>query len=864
MAEPKREVVLLPGQSANVRLEKGNLRPYLGPYKWDLGTYDALVVWDRGKKCFREIPLERVDEAIQQATVVPEGWYAVLTNPASKESEAHPEAGRGNDMVELRVGEKVNIHGPAMFALWPGQQVELIRGHHLSRNEFVRIKVYDPTKARANWTKAAVSAEAAGPAPSHTTESEKASFFSAPPPDLATGKQYNVRGDEVSFYMPPTGISVVPESAGAFLREAVTLQLLQYCILEDESGNKRYVHGPDVVFPEPTEQFREDRDGARVFRAIELDENSGIHLKFSRDGALTFVDGQKRSYRAGEELFVTGRQMPIYFPEEGHAQVGDDDQIVHLGTSVAAGEGRYVQTRSGAEQGRIRIERGPQILLPDPTKERIVQRVLTDQEVIDWYPGPNSTGSRDALEWNRKLRAERDAALVAFAQGAEEHERLIDRPKPIGAYAASRRVASAAAAGAAPVMDGSLRSRPQRTGGDVAARRSAAEPVADIVDTRFRGVPPIDLWPGFAVSVKGVDGSRRTIRGPQKVLLEWGETLDTLQVSTGKPKHTDPPLQRVTYLNVQQNRIGDIVEVMTADNVRLDVKISYVVDFQGDPSKWFTISNFVKHLCDRCRSMLKALVRRLPVEEFYAKPIVVIRDLLLGTPPEEGANRPGLPFSENGMYVSEVDVLSVEVKDPQIQKLLDDLQRGAIVNAVAIRSEQARLHVEEEKQEVERQLLEEKAQTEVLQSRLAIEAENRSKERTAAQKLQVEVVEALADFRAAAQLARDRRGAEQELALDRDAQAVKLEHLQAETAAIVARTEKFLPGFCEALLALQHAETVEKVARAVSPQMLFGGESLVEVFRKVTEGTPLGAIVDRALRGAAKQLSTNGEPPVHA
>ena len=58
--------------------------------------------------------------------------------------------------------------------------------------------------------------------------------------------------------MPPTGVEVVPNAEGRFVRDALTLERLQYCILVDETGDKDYQRGPKVVFPKPTQRFYED------------------------------------------------------------------------------------------------------------------------------------------------------------------------------------------------------------------------------------------------------------------------------------------------------------------------------------------------------------------------------------------------------------------------------------------------------------------------------------------------------------------------------------------------------------------------------------------------------------------------------
>ena len=99
------------------------------------------------------------------------------------------------------------------------------------------------------------------------------------------GQLLVIKGTEVSFYMPPTGIEVLAvgekdgHSGNNYIREAVTLERLEYAILKDEDGEKRYVHGPAVVFPEPTETFVETPSGGNIFRALELSPISGIYVK---------------------------------------------------------------------------------------------------------------------------------------------------------------------------------------------------------------------------------------------------------------------------------------------------------------------------------------------------------------------------------------------------------------------------------------------------------------------------------------------------------------------------------------------------------------------------------------------------------
>jgi len=97
-------------------------------------------------------------------------------------------------------------------------------------------------------------------------------------PDLTMGKLLVIKGTDVSFYIPPTGVEVVPDAEGQYIRNAATLERLEYCTLLDEDGNKRFIIGPAVVFPRPTETFVEKAE-SRKFKAIELNEISGLYIK---------------------------------------------------------------------------------------------------------------------------------------------------------------------------------------------------------------------------------------------------------------------------------------------------------------------------------------------------------------------------------------------------------------------------------------------------------------------------------------------------------------------------------------------------------------------------------------------------------
>ena len=273
-----------------------------------------------------------------------------------------------------------------------------MQGHQLRSNEYLLVRVYDEEAARANWSKAVLRPVESEGEEDQKKKSDKAAVDFPSEKDLTMGKQFVIKGTNVSFYIPPTGIEVVPEKVNGedrYVREAVTLERLEYCLLLDQNGNKRYVHGPDVVFPRPTEKFVEapiksspDKVKAKKFRAQELTPSSGIHIRVISE--YTEEDGTVR--KAGEELFITGREQTIYSPREEHAIIKYGEQEIHYGIAIPVGEARYVLDR---ETDVISLVKGPQIFLPDPRKQVIAQRALDLKLCELMFPG-----NTDALEIN--------------------------------------------------------------------------------------------------------------------------------------------------------------------------------------------------------------------------------------------------------------------------------------------------------------------------------------------------------------------------------------------------------------------------------------------------------------------------------
>jgi len=864
-----REIILPPGTYCYVQaINTGKVSTRVGPIAFTLTQQDQLVAYDAEKDKFSK---SDPANAIRQTAKAAEGNYLILENPSEERDVQFPKEGSTSDSTpRLAHGRRINVPGPINFALWPGQKAHAIKGHQLRLNEYLIVRIYNAELAIQNWSKAAIAPSSsstvppANPDPNakvtteiKTAEAKKdakvdspASILSTAPDklNLTNGKLLIIKGTDVSFYIPPTGVEVISENgeANTFVRNAVTLERLEYAILVDENGNKRYAHGPAVIFPEPTERFTEDtvEDGSktRKFRAIELNAIQGLHVKVIAE----YEEGGKK-YNVGDELFLTGKENAIYYPRPEHSIIRYGNQTRHFATAIPAGEGRYLMNR---ETGEITTEAGPRMLLPDPIKEVIVRRILSEKEATLWYPG-----NRVALEYNQELAASAEVAGTSNANFVNDSA-YRSRGGGGGGYEGvgfSGYSGISGFSGRATLGEaGPIEKSSRKVAGDSFNRgTNYTKPRTLLLDSKFDGVPQINVWTGYAVMIVDKQGGRRVEQGPCNVLLNYDETLERFALSTGKPKVTDR-LHEDVYLSIYNNKVSDIVEVETKDHVRLNLKLSLVVNFEGDkPEKWFSVDNYVKLLCDHVRSVLKGRIQQTKIEDFYNNSVAIIRDIVLGKSDEKTATRPGMVFEQNGMVVRDVEVLEVVIPDGRISEMLKNAQQEVIRTNIEISGAQRLLEATKQKESISRETAMAKATTETHNRNLEIErvggelkvvlAKIDSQIQQYGQKQkEVAASEAIAKLSLTEKLARDKAQADQNSAIALAEQQRRIEMLGAEADSIIKRFEAFDGGLAEALVVLGRDETMTKIAQATSVQAMIGGNSVVDALTKVLAGTSVG------------------------
>ena len=789
----------------------GSIKSHVGPLTMTISQQEALVTFNAKSKKFEET--QDFERAKQLFVSAPEGWYVILKNPTT--DNQYPETGKANTSPStIKIGTKVNIPGPISFALYPGQMAKVVRGHRLRSNQYLLARVYDAQAAMKNIANATV-VDAEGKEVIQKTE------------EYFMGQLLVIKGTEVSFYVPPTGIEVIPVGGHGddYVRDAVTLERLEYAILKDEDGEKRYVHGPAVVFPKPTETFVETPKGGNIFRALELSPISGIYVKVI--AAYKEEDGTER--KVGDELFITGKEQMIYYPRPEHAMIQYDGKYMHHAIAIPEGEGRYILDRLS---GKIKTVTGPAMYLPDPRTEVVVKRKLTRKECELLYPG-----NTDVLEYNLGL-SERAIEKLAAKGMANAVTDAINC-----AYSTSNQLDTLA------IFE---------SGSNISRGVSYTKPRTITLDTKFDGVVAVDVWTGYAINVVSKTGKREVVVGPTTRLLDYDETIEAMSLSTGRPKTTDH-LLTTAFLRVENNKVADLINAQTADFVDVQIKVSYCVNFlEEHKDKWFSVENYVKYMTDHMRSLLKREVKTHTIQDFYANSTDIIRNIVLDKKKTEcesdGKPKPnGRFFKENGMLVYDVEVLSINIES-EISEMLEHHQYEMISKTLELADADAKMKVvsalaDVEKKEADLQAanrmykltLEQKIEEEKLAKEEAIKTKIRAM--NAAEAKAKEDMQKVLSAIQEAELAREKASRDADIAHKKELSAIKEAEQKAYAATVEQMMKAISPELVAALTASANADLLVTGMKTMSPYAIANGESVPDTVNKLLRGTPLEGLL---------------------
>ena len=800
MAEMTREndLILKPNEFAYILdLTKGGTVTGCGPFKLSMSASDQIVAFDEITK--RLVPSTQ-EKAIRPFVTVKENDYVILTNPAKDGS--HPRAGTTNNQPELLFGKSIVIHGPASFALYPYQEALVIEGHVLRSNQYLLVEVYDVSELKES--------------------------------NYRVGELIIIKGSEVPFFIPTTGMRVISDENGNYVRNAVSLDRLEYAELINEQGEVRYVKGPAIAFPEVDETFViDEKTGKPKFKAFELSDISGLYGKVTS----TYTDEDGVVHEAGEELFITGKDQKIFYPRPEIAIISYEGKVLHHAIAIPAGEGRYILNR---HTGDVKTVKGPRMYLPDPRTEVIVKRKLSEKECKLWYPG-----NHDVLKHNDIMPT---TTLDSFSE-------LSDAFSKLGSTITTTNYTPSSVTLCANSLDNGFIGQDDR---DVSATggfnrgNTYSKPRTITIDNKYDGVVTIEVWTGYAINVVSKDGKRKTIVGPQTYLMEYDETLEVVHTADGD----------TVYLRVDNDRIDDVIHAQTKDFVDVDIAVTYCVNFATThQNKWFSIKDYSAYLTDRERSNIKKAVKEYNLEEFYNDGANIVKNAV--TPVVHSSSKKnsdditavGQYFS-NGMYVDSVEVLNIVIANNHVRDMLDrhqaeivskSLELSAATKEMAVAKELEKLREERLQLEYERAIreIDVKSKTDMekleREAQLARAKEDNSKATKEAEKNLQPILDAIQS----AELARDKKDSDQTLAWQKEHDKLEVDKQKAYTDSVKKVIDSISPDLVAAITTSAKSEMIKEIAQSLSPYALASeNESVADLVDKLLRGSGLEGIVN--------------------
>ncbi|MCO5166410.1 MAG: hypothetical protein M9894_08600 [Planctomycetes bacterium] len=893
--------------------DKGEVVLHVGPTMVSPTAADRVVV-DDGQGGF----VEDVTGQPQRMIEVGDTQYAVITNPLVEGADpAFPngkfKAGR-NEARPLRNGTRAMVPGPTSFYLRPGQQCEVRDAHELASNQYLVVKVYGEVDAAAPYHDITVRSAAITTFTAEPLGAAPASVPGAPaaPAALRRGQLIVIRGLDTQLYIPPTGVDIVPDTTvdGAAVGAEAARQLL---------AQLRSTPPPAPIFA-PADEALDDEQAAPQQKAAPPG-------RAARKDA--YVEQAARTrHRVPTPAPAPQQQLAqaLHQPEVRRALEREARQARLVREAVVLGEKEYCVVIDA--DGKRNVRRGPARVFPGPydtfmsegSRDRVYDayellptralwlRVITatSREELQRRLPPGFQLERPRYEPGDEIlltgvstfffpfnEIEVLSPVTGLAVVGNDHSKVFI--EAIGIDQKSGIYVRDLTTGEARLVRGKT-SYLVHPGKEVHITRTVpAEEwnrwVAPGEPHKVATAPVTTPWAlsiavphNYACMATSASG-HRVIEGPCVELLEYEETLTALSLSTGTPKSDDAPI-RTSFLRTVGNRVSDVIRVQSADFVEIDVRVSCNVTFIPEwKDRWFNHENYVQVLCEHLRSLVRSRCRTMQLSELWPKLTAVIRDVVLGDR-VEGEGRPGRLFKDNGMLVTEVEVLTAEILDPQIAALYHSVQRQIVSLQIGDREAQAQLassrlrdEVEKERQALERAAARRAAELKDVVRALAqqaalVEVENGAQ--VAIARAEADGAREMATTQAALRRRQEAEAVERELLSKRteaeagarrlsEAQALEAEaarhklHVQlieAQSAATVAERQAVQRQLVEALTALGDKAFLTEAARNMNLVSLFKGKDVMTLLGEVLNGTRVMGTV-RGLQEA------NGAPADH-
>ncbi|APR78468.1 Hypothetical protein A7982_03815 [Minicystis rosea] len=717
------------------------------------------VVIDDGEGGFREDLSGRPQQMIELS----DSQYAVLFNPLG-ENEGGPNgkfrAGR-NESRPLRNGTRAMIPGPCSFYLRPGQRVDVRDAHELASNQYLVVKVYGEVDITAPYFQVTGRSAAITRATAETpVDAAQGASGDVRDVVLKRGQLIVIRGLDTQFYIPPTGVDIVPDTSvddsGATLSASAAQRVLAALAPAEPQpqalaqGLATRAEASDDESP-AEEQTRGPRRGVAV-----VDQSARSRQRVAPPPAPMAPSPAAFAApppppQALSELSTLGTVRRAIEREARQARL--------VRQAVVLGEKEYCVIIDA--DGKREIKVGPARVFPGPYDVFMVEgsrsRVYDAYELLPqralWLRIIATVAREElAARLPRGFALDKDTyypgdellltGVSTFFVPFNEIEVL--SPQTGQAVVGNdHRNVFIEALGIDQKSGIYVR---DLTTGEVRLVRGKqsylVDPRKEVQITRTVPAESWNLWIAFNEPHKRTHGSvttpwalsvsvphnmaalatsadgQRVIQGPCVDLLGYEETLTPILLSTGTPKTDQDPL-RTCFLRVAGNRVTDVITVETLDFVAIHVRVSLSVTFLPEhKDRWFNHENYIQVLADHLRSIVRSRCRTLPLSTLWPQIPAVVRDTILGER-SAGGGRPGRAFPENGTVVTEVEVLSADIVDPKIAELMRRVQSEFVQLQIGDRQAEEALTSARLRADLERQRMELAAAAKEREAKLA-------------------------------------------------------------------------------------------------------------------------------------------------
>ena len=904
--------------------DKGDVTLHVGPTMVAPTAADRVVV-DDGNGGFREDYQGEPQRMIE----VSDNQYAALFNPIAND-DRNGEGPNGafkigrNESRKLANGTRQMIPGPCSFFLRPGQRCEVRNAHELGSNQYLVVKVYGSVDKEAPFYE--VTAKSAGiksftakaldaDTPT-TTGKEKPDAKKKKLSSLTRGQLVVIRGLDTQFYIPPTGVDIVPDTSTDSSGGSITGEAAKEILAKALNTPELYTGGMAMA--------------ASASNAV-ADSNIQT-ISTSYDAAAPDGFESLRSLSAGAKGFAKGfaprgggRARRKSQPKKDYAGL-----ISNLSNSPqlqdelerAAGQTRLVRNAVVLTEkefcvitdadGRRNVKVGPARVFPGPydtfmtegSSNRVYNayellpqralwlRVLTKSlkaELLKKLPQGAQVPKGTYHPGDEILLTGLNAFFFPFneievlnpetgqAEVGNEHERVfidavgIDQKSGIyvrdletGEARLVRGKRSYLINPAKEVHINRIVS-PIDWNHWITAQRPHKQETRPVVTPWALSIRIPHNMAVLATSAKG----QRVIEGPCVELLEYEEKLAYLNLSTGTPKSDKQPL-KTCFLKTAGNRVSDRIRVETSDFVEIDVEITFNVDFRAGAKgefreKWFNHDNYVQVIIEHARSLVRRSCRKIPLAELWVNMADTIRDIVLGK--KIKGERPGRLFSENGMVVTEVEVLQSKILDKELEVEFTAVQREIVRLSIGDRQAEARLastkfraDINAKESKVTEQDRREKcrledvlrglgretnlAETAVFQEKQLVDLKNKTERqgadqqaRLARERIEVDAANQLLIDTAKSRLEATTLNNQGSVGLARDKAGVEMSLIDARAKATTAENQSIQTGLVEALTALGDKQFLTTAAENMNLVSLIKGKSVGKLLSDVLSGT---------------------------